>query len=99
MICHSDVTNSLGRKIDFRIVASHNIVAAQSGKIFGNNHIDHAVLHVIQQFLKSRSCKIHTGETVINIEYMRKSVPGSLWTSRPYVYLLPFAARIGVHLN
>lgn len=62
-----DVADILGREIDFGIVASHDVVPAQTGQIFGDDQIDSALLDIIKKFLKSRTVEVQAGVAIIHI--------------------------------
>jgi len=62
-----DVTDILGRKIDFGVVAGHYVVPAQTGQVFRDDQIDSVLLDIVKQFLKSRTVEVQARVTVIHI--------------------------------
>ena len=62
-----NVAHSLFREVTLHIMAGHNIVTPQTGKVFGNDHVDLLGFNVSNHALEVRAVKTSTAPTVIDI--------------------------------
>ena len=62
-----DVPHSLFGEVSLHIMASHDIVAPQTGQVFGNDHVDLLGFDITNHPLEVRSVKASTAPAVIDI--------------------------------
>ena len=69
-ISEGDVSYALGLEEYLRIVAGHDVVPAQTGKILGDDQIYSSPFYIFQKFPEPRSIEIQTGVTVVHIYFV-----------------------------
>ena len=62
-----DVTYPVLREVPLHVVAGHDVVTAQTGEIFGNDHIDLLCLNIGNHPLKIRTVKVGAAPAVVHI--------------------------------
>ena len=60
IFCDCDITDIFFWKYKFQIVVHHNVFTTKTGKIFGDNAVDSACIHIVHHSLKCRSVKVCT---------------------------------------
>ena len=63
-----NVPHPFFREVPLHVVTGHDVVAAQTGQVFGDDHVDLLGLNVRNHPLECRTVKICAAETVINID-------------------------------
>ena len=66
IVIDSDIADIPSRKKDLGIIADLNIIAPETGEVFGNQSRDLTLLHQFQKPLKIRAVEADTGITVIH---------------------------------
>ena len=66
IVIDSDIADIPPRKKDLGIIADLNIIASETGEVFGNQSRDLTLLHQFQKPLKIRAVEADTGITVIH---------------------------------
>lgn len=66
-IQQGNVAHSFFRKVPLHVMASHDVIAPQTGKVFRNDHVDPFGFDIRDHPLERWTVKICTAEAVINV--------------------------------
>ena len=69
-ISEGDVSYALGLEEYLRIVAGHDVVTSQTGKVLGDDQIYRSAFYIFQQLTEAGPVKIQTGVPVVHIDFM-----------------------------
>ena len=67
IVVDSNVTDAFAGEIDFRVLPSENIIAAQAGKVFGDHAVDFSIFDIIDHPLEGGAVIVRSGPSVIHI--------------------------------
>lgn len=62
-----DVPHPLFREVPLHVVAGHDVVSAQTGQVFGDNHVDLLGLNIADHSLKIRTVKVGSAPAIVNV--------------------------------
>ena len=104
-----DVAHALFREVPLHVVAGHDVIAAQTGKVLGDDHVDLARLDVPQHPLKTGSVEAGAAPAIIDVgiidvqtmladEGMEQGLLVGHAAGRPFVLILLRQSDIQCHM-